>query len=443
MIRLLVTFGLATEGVSFFLYNKILFHSKRNNLFLALTYILVYSSLIVLHGVSTYNAVIINMVLFLLANIFILLFLYDISVLSALLHAFLISGLSVISEILVGHVYGLFFEYYWNNWNSLHNLSYMLLSAFIFGILTIAFALIEKRIKDAKKSSTAFITVTFLSCITLLAIASFFIYDFILHPDSIGSTNNTRILTIVVLNLLLLSYVFIYYYLYRIETFISREKVQKQLEIDNVNFVNELRERDNAQRILIHDIKKHLNAVQIMAADGNIASLNSYVENLTSSSALAPPIRYCNNDYMNSILFKYQKEAEKADIKFSIDSNSVDFSSIDNYDLTVIMCNLLDNAVEAASNSESKNIIVTLSQDVDKHISMIIILNSCNGTVKFAQGVPVSSKPETLNHGLGIRSVINVLKKYDGNINMYQDENNVFHTIVLLNWRDLNENSHL
>lgn len=443
MIKLLVAIGLITECLSFFIYNRILFSPKKRMASCVLTYVISYVSLILLHDVSSYHTVIINMILFLLVNIFILLFLYKISLLSAILHAFFISGISIISELLVGYIYSLFNDFYWNNWNSLHNLTYMTLSVLVFAAITISAALVEKKIKTINNINAALIVVAILGCITIMAIVASFVFNFIVYPDSVTEAKNINITNIIVLNILLFGFVFIHFYLYRTAKTLGDEKQQKQIEKDNADFVRELRDRDNAQRILIHDIKKHLNAIQAMAQNNNTKGIEAYVEKLTSSSALAPPIRYCTNDYINSILFKYQRESERRNIKFSVTSTSADYSFIENYDITIIMCNLLDNALEAATQSDNAYINITLTQDIEKNISMIVIVNSCSNVVKFVQGIPVSNKHDVFSHGLGIKSVLEVLEKYDGNINMYQDDNNDYHTVVLLNWGEIHENSNL
>ncbi len=433
MIRLLLAICLLIEGVAFYLYNRILFASCISKIKTLLVYFLAYTFVFLSHGFSSYNSVFLNIVFFLSANLIILIFLYKLNFFSALVHALLISCFSIISEVFVGDAFLQFAKNIWGDISNINNLLLLSPSVLVFFSLTVTAAIIQKKI--ATKESRLGETVIIILLSAIVFAATIINYLGIIKTDDSTKKNYYLSIDIAIFILLLIGFMIMYNYMHHKEIITARRKILSQIEKDNADFIKEIKDRDYDQRILIHDIKKHLTAIQIMTQNGNFSEAGEYIQNLTESTALSPPIRYCGNDYMNSILYKYKKEAEQLGIDFSIDANSVDLSTLDTYDLTVIMCNLLDNSVEAAQKVENGHIKITLSHDVEKNITLIIIVNSSNEKAKFIQGIPQSNKHESRYHGLGIKSVLTALGKYNGDINMYQDENNDFHTVILLNGR--------
>ncbi|MFR7444236.1 MAG: ATP-binding protein [Sellimonas intestinalis] len=96
---------------------------------------------------------------------------------------------------------------------------------------------------------------------------------------------------------------------------------------------------------------------------------------------------------------------------------------MDKYDMTSLFCNLLDNAVEAATGYP--NAFIEIYADFSKsHNSLLLsVKNSCMQkpsintkgrlkTQKFPNGI----------HGTGLKSVLRVVKKYEGNYEFSYDD---------------------
>lgn len=274
-------------------------------------------------------------------------------------------------------------------------------------------------------------------------LSALFNYLGIIISSNIERKNFYLKLNIIVYIVLIASFILIINYIRHKERITARQQQIFQSAEDTSAFINKLKERDIEQRILIHDIKKHLSAIKIMLDNDNLQDIKTYIECIFSSPVFSGPLRYCSNDFINSILFKYMKEAEKNNVLFSINSTSASFSFLNNYDLTIILCNLLDNSLEAASKSQNGSISITLSYDDIKEVSKIIIVNTCNEIVKFSKGLPLSNKPNTYSHGLGISSVLKIVEKYNGEFSLYQDNYRNFHTILIFYGGKENENSNM
>ena len=99
----------------------------------------------------------------------------------------------------------------------------------------------------------------------------------------------------------------------------------------------------------------------------------------------------------------------KINIRISLPSDFC-FSS---FDLTVILGNLLDNALQAVSIFEGDKFI-DIRIDCSKGMLIVKMSNPFNTAVKKENGSIVTSKADKENHGFGLRNVDEILEKYNG-----------------------------
>ena len=103
---------------------------------------------------------------------------------------------------------------------------------------------------------------------------------------------------------------------------------------------------------------------------------------------------------------------------------------IDDYDLCRVLCNLIDNALNAAKESENDKICdfnITINEEN-------IIVNSKNSFEATKQKKPY----ESILHGNGIGIIKEITSKYDGKYSAKQ-ENNIWYTNILLNNQPANK----
>lgn len=96
-------------------------------------------------------------------------------------------------------------------------------------------------------------------------------------------------------------------------------------------------------------------------------------------------------------------------------------------DLYVLFGNMIDNAIEAVVQiaDESKRCIGLNVRPVENFVS-ININNYYQGNLKFSDdGLPCTSKSDTGFHGFGMRSIVMIVEKYKGTINI-DAKNGVF-----------------
>lgn len=180
--------------------------------------------------------------------------------------------------------------------------------------------------------------------------------------------------------------------------------------------------------IYAHDAKKHLAAIQSLNNDPQI---NDYVAKL--SKQLVDYTRNCHsgNKLLDVMLHKYAVDCELRGVRFEHDVKVCNLSQLDDIDLVAILGNLLDNAVTAAEQSQSKRIILnTVHRNA---YSVIILSNSCDTQPKQSGGRLLSTKDNVNFHGFGLKSVAKAISKYQGDFEWsYDAEKHVFTVTVMI-----------
>lgn len=205
-----------------------------------------------------------------------------------------------------------------------------------------------------------------------------------------------------------------------------------QKEYDITEYHKMLNQQTENQRILIHDIKKHLQSIALLNNNGENEQITSYINHLVHSSDLQESVHICDNDLLNAILCRYKKECLEKGIDFHADIRSGTADFIADNDLTALFCNLLDNAVEAGVLMPEPYIELSLSKLEVTSFTVLTMVNSCQTNPLSGNGTVLATrKPDKLRHGYGMKSVQRMVEKYHGEIKMYYDsETGTFHTII-------------
>ena len=180
--------------------------------------------------------------------------------------------------------------------------------------------------------------------------------------------------------------------------------------------------------IYAHDAKKHLAAIQSLNNDPQI---NDYVAKL--SQQLVDYTRNCHsgNKLLDVMLHKYTVDCELRRVRFEHDVKVCNLAQLDDIDLVAILGNLLDNAVAAAEQSESKWVMLnTVHRNA---YSVIILSNSCDTQPKQSRGRLLSTKSDASLHGFGLKSVAKTISKYQGDFEWsYDTEKHIFTVTVMI-----------
>jgi hypothetical protein len=211
-------------------------------------------------------------------------------------------------------------------------------------------------------------------------------------------------------------------------------QIQLQKEFDMAQYYKLLLKQDENQKILIHDIKKHLQSIDTLNTQGQQEKISYYIEHLIQSSDLQESVHVCDNEMLNAILSRYIQSCKEKNISLRADIRKGLLPFMTYNDLTALFCNLLDNSIESCIHIPQGYIELSVTYDSNANLTVITLINSChkNPFLPHSKRL-ISHKKEPLRHGFGIKSIERVVEKYNGNMNMYYDETTMnFHAIITL-----------
>lgn len=163
-------------------------------------------------------------------------------------------------------------------------------------------------------------------------------------------------------------------------------------------------------RILRHDYKYHLSATREMLRCGDPDGAGQYltdVEKLLSECELP---NYCPNPVINALVASYAERCRGLNIRFDVNIYILKTLRVPNYEMCIIIGNLLENAVEACGKRSDDRTIELAAQSTATQL-MLMVRNSFNGKVCHNRETLVSTK---INGGIGLQSVEAVAVRHNG-----------------------------
>lgn len=183
-----------------------------------------------------------------------------------------------------------------------------------------------------------------------------------------------------------------------------------------------------------HDIRHHIMAIKSMLDAQNYVAASEYFEKFNKNEIYRGADILCKNFTMDSILKYYMRIAINSNIDFKVNANIPDDINIDNIDLSVVMGNCIENAIEACSNiSDGRKKYINVKAEV-KGLQLIFkIRNSFNGEIK-KEGNIIKTSKSGEGHGIGVTSVRNITEKYNGHFNIKYNDNE-FEVNIIMNFK--------
>ena len=176
-----------------------------------------------------------------------------------------------------------------------------------------------------------------------------------------------------------------------------------------------------------HEYKNHLNIlycmIQVCKEDELRDRAKKYIGNVFENKNLLSNLSYIENTILKGVLLSKINQAEKNEIicKYKIDSQ-LEGIALDDSELTVVLSNLLNNAIESASKSEKKYIDIFTTYQNGRYI--IEVSNSVSNLTE--DMIPRISKvrfsTKGTGRGYGLYNINKIVNKYKGKINMSMKE---------------------
>lgn len=256
----------------------------------------------------------------------------------------------------------------------------------------------------------------------IIVIPVFSLYFLVLILD-IGSLNKTNMLLSIVF-LLVINFSIIYLYDFMANAMAERTN-NLLLEQQNKYFKRQIELMDTMMKTnnsLQHDLNNHLISIESYLKDKEVENALAYVRKMQKYNTVSEDTFYkTGNSVIDSILNLKLHEAEVKGIEIESKICIPKKMNIDSFDLTMLLCNVLDNAIEASEELKGDKKIKILFR-YDRRRLILLVENMYSGCMEVKQGRLLTNKNEKYLHGIGLQNIENVVEKYSGTVDITYDE---------------------
>ena len=222
---------------------------------------------------------------------------------------------------------------------------------------------------------------------------------------------------------ILLANIITYYFFTRLNKDYETKLRIKLLEQDNENARKNIENADAFVRQMKsaeHDMKNQLLIIYNYIDSGKYTDAKDYIQSLTND--YLPEVQNfisSSNDAFSAIVNSKIVICNRKRIYIEIKEKKDALKTLNAVDTGILFGNLLDNAIEAAKKTDNRRITVDV-QTNGNYLS-ILVTNSIDKSVLSDNEKLETSKQNKELHGIGIKSIKAVVKKYDGMIQFFEE----------------------
>ncbi|MCR5785454.1 MAG: ATP-binding protein, partial [Eubacterium sp.] len=201
--------------------------------------------------------------------------------------------------------------------------------------------------------------------------------------------------------------------MFRCENDVYRKYIQLQKK-----YVSRIVKNSNQLRKFKHDYRSHMLVLQNYYTEGEYKSMGLYLERILGNSGLETKGIYTGNMVADVIVNEYRVLAEERGVEYSWKGVIPKILVISDYELCVLLSNIIKNALEAAIKVKKQRKFINIQMvTFGKHIE-ITIENSSIGQLKVgSDGMLKTTKDDHDNHGQGYVSIKEIVNRYEGKLN--------------------------
>lgn len=404
-------------------------HSLKNTLcVLGILYTMLFS-------ISLLNVKWLNIGLYLLFNSIFLLTQYQLKFHMVIFHSALITAVMSMCELLIYNLVERFTPHFFSEVEQVNNMIIFIIFSklLFFTIIYIISHILKQQKKNEQRFDNSILFLLFIPITTI-----FIMLIFVSVSEHYALTSVLNWMISLGAGLLLVSNLFVFginQYNQKKNSEYTEIQLQLQRESSFTEYYKMILAQSENQSILIHDIKKHLQSIELLNNQNEREKIQAYIQQLLLSSDLKEVSRICDHEMLNAILSRYKRQCDDKNISFIADIRSGTNNFLTDNELTSLYCNLLENAIDATNNVQNPYIEINATKRENTPLIVITVINSCLANPFSAEneGKLISHKPDKEYHGFGIKSIKKIIKNHDGNMQMYYNEDSLtFHTIITL-----------
>lgn len=178
---------------------------------------------------------------------------------------------------------------------------------------------------------------------------------------------------------------------------------------EQVKYINEIRS-------IKHDMQAHMVILQYYLETENYEKAKTYLEDMKGHQNFEKWIFIdTGNDLVNAILNDTLSQSSKK-ILFSHDGMLPENLRMEEYEVCTLFSNLFSNAKEACERLEHSEPVIYMEVKSEGDFYFIKIQNPIEWEIDVKNLGNITSKENQKEHGYGLKNIIEVVERYNGEI---------------------------
>ncbi|HIW02966.1 MAG TPA: GHKL domain-containing protein [Candidatus Protoclostridium stercorigallinarum] len=184
-----------------------------------------------------------------------------------------------------------------------------------------------------------------------------------------------------------------------------QEQEQYALAKENIDIIN----------VKCHDLKHKFAAFRGRLEESEINEMENAV-------MIYDSIVKTGNEVLDVVLTEKSLTAGKNGIRLTVTADDSDLSFMSRSDQYSLFGNIVDNAFEAVMKLHDEEMrVISLDVHTTGKLLSVHLENYFSGAIRFAGGLPETTKSDKRFHGFGMKSVRMIAEKYGGNVTVRTD----------------------
>ena len=207
-----------------------------------------------------------------------------------------------------------------------------------------------------------------------------------------------------------------------------KESLDRRLE-DMQRHIESTTKYYEQMRAMSHDMGNHISVIEGLARAGNTGELIDYISELHGRFEGSKPVIKSGNAVTDIILSEAADQCKKKNIIFDSRFSYPNDLDINPFDMSVVLSNALQNAMEASE--ELKDPLILVTSMVRGNVFILSVKNRMKDKLILnEEGIPDSSKNDS-GHGYGLKNIRSIAARYKGDIEIKQESRDGYYVFVL------------
>lgn len=186
------------------------------------------------------------------------------------------------------------------------------------------------------------------------------------------------------------------------QTVLENQYAQYRMSRDSIDMINRK----------YHDLKHQIAALRVQP---DAALREQYLDEMEADIRSYEAQNKTGNSVLDTVLTGKSLYCQKHSIGLTVVADGRNLAFMDVMDICSIFGNALDNAIECELKIADKSKrMIHLTLTTQKQFLLLQVENYCPDAPQFRDGLPVTTKADTANHGFGLKSIRFAAQKYGG-----------------------------